>query len=158
MKKFVMASLVGATMMTLSAPVVSAEVATSEKHAKTVVEFRQALLQLVRSNVGVLGAMAKGKVEYDTEVMLTNGERLEQLSLMMDDYFATDTRNFDVETAALDKIWTQQEDFDSKVDAMTEAARTLQAAAKSGDKGQYKAAIGGIFKTCKGCHDSYKAD
>ena len=158
MKKFVVASLVGATMMTLSAPAAFAEVATSEKHAKTAVEFRQALLQLVRSNVGVLGAMAKGKVEYDTDVMLTNGQRLEQLSLMMDDYFATDTRNFDVETAALDKIWTQQDDFASKVDAMTEAAQTLQVAAKSGDKGQYKDAIGGIFKTCKGCHDSYKAD
>ena len=55
---------------------VSAEEAKSERQAANAVQFRQSLLQLVRSNLGPLGAMAKGQIPYDTEVMSTNAMRL----------------------------------------------------------------------------------
>lgn len=155
MKKTLM-MIAAAGLLTTTAA--SAKPAPSEKHAKTAVEFRQALLQLVRSNVGALGAMAKGNIPFDAERMAKNGQRLEQLSLMMSDYFVMDTTGFKVETAALDKLWQNQDDFNGKIEDMTKAAQALQVAATSGDEGQYKAAIGGIFKTCKGCHDDYKAD
>ena len=155
MKKTLM-MIAAASLLSTTAAV--AAPAKSEKQAKTAVEFRQALLQLVRSNVGALGAMAKGNIPFDAEKMATNGKRLEQLSLMMSDYFVMDTTGFKVDTAALDKLWQNQDDFNAKIGDMTKAAQALQVAAASGDEGQYKAAIGGIFKTCKGCHDDYKAD
>ncbi|MGJ8681294.1 c-type cytochrome [Paraglaciecola sp.] len=137
---------------------VNAAPAKSEKQAKQSVELRQSIFKLVKSNVGVLGAMNKGRVPLNPEILQKNGERLEQLSLMIEDYFATDTSGFDVDTGALNKIWKEQADFNSKAADLTKAAVALQAAAKSGDEGKYKSAIGGVFKTCKGCHDSYKAD
>ncbi|MBT0588081.1 c-type cytochrome [Alteromonas oceanisediminis] len=141
----------------LSTPVM-AEPATSEKQAANTVQFRQALLQLVRSNMGPLGAMAKGHIAYDENVMKTNGLRIEQLSMMMTDYFATDTSGFDVETDALPKIWQNMTDFEDKVSAMTKAAEALQIAASSADEGRYRSAIGELGASCKGCHDEYKKD
>ncbi|WP_026374604.1 c-type cytochrome [Aestuariibacter salexigens] len=135
-----------------------AQPAANQKQADTAVQFRQALLQLVRSNVGAIGAMNKGQIPFDTAQMEKNGLRLEQLSLMMADYFTLDTREFDTDTEALDKIWEKGADFQSKIDALTSAGQGLQSAAKSGDESQYKAAIGDVFKSCKGCHDIYKAD
>lgn len=142
----------------LSAFSVIAAPAKSEKQAKQAVEFRQSIFKLIKSNVGALGAMNKGVIPFDADTLETNGVRLEQLSLMLEDYFAVDTSSFDVSTEALNKIWSNTSDFNNKAQDLTKAAQNLQSAAKSGDEGQYKSAIGGVFKTCKGCHDSYKKD
>ncbi|MEP1551658.1 cytochrome c, partial [Paraglaciecola sp.] len=108
--------------------------------------------------VGILGAMNKGAVHFNAEILQTNSKRLEQLSLMIEDYFALDTTKFDVKTEALDDIWKNKADYKEKIDALTAASINLNKVATAGDEGKYKSAIGGIFKTCKGCHDSYKAD
>ncbi|MCV2885126.1 cytochrome c [Aestuariibacter sp. AA17] len=155
MKKLMLA--VALSVSSISCGVI-AEEAKSEKQAKTAVEFRQALMQLVRSNVGSLGAMSKGKIPFDAASMEKSGLRLEQLSLMMEDYFALDTRKFDVGSESLPKVWEDQADYKEKIQALTDAAAKLQNVAAAGNDSQYKAAIGGIFKTCKGCHDNYKAD
>lgn len=155
MKKLLISAVASAMLLTAG---VSAQEASSEKQAKSAAQFRQALLQLVRSNVGALGAMAKGAIPMDTQTIETNATRLEQLSLMMDDYFALDTSSFDIETEALPKIWQNRADFATKVDALTEASQGLKSAAMKGDESAYKAAIGSVLKSCKGCHDSYKAE
>ena len=95
MKKLLISAVASTMLLTAG---VSAQEASSEKQAKSAAQFRQALLQLVRSNVGALGAMAKGAIPMDTQTIETNATRLEQLSLMMDDYFALDTSSFDIET------------------------------------------------------------
>jgi cytochrome c556 len=155
MKKLLVGAIAGTMLLTTA---VSAQEASSEKQAKSAAQFRQALLQLVRSNVGALGAMAKGAIPMDAQTIETNASRLEQLALMMDDYFALDTSKFDIDTEALPKIWENRADFATKVDALTDASKGLKTAAMNGDEGAYKAAIGSVLKSCKGCHDSYKAD
>ncbi|WP_100641819.1 c-type cytochrome [Alteromonas facilis] len=135
-----------------------ADMAQSERQAASAATFRQALLQLVRSNMGPLGGMAKGQIPFDTEVMKTNALRIEQLGTMLPDYFATNTTSFNVDTEALPKIWDNMDDFVAKANDMVVAAQALQVAAESGDEGAYRKAIGGVGATCKGCHDSYKAD
>jgi cytochrome c556 len=150
------ATIIGTAM--LSTFSVFAEPAKSDKQAKDVTEFRQSIFTLVKSNVGVLGAMNKGAIPFDAETLQTNSLRLEQLSLMLEDYFATDTSGFDVETEALDKIWGNQADFKDKIGALTVAASNLNKVAKAGDTTQYKPAIGQVFKSCKGCHDNYRKD
>lgn len=137
---------------------VLAKPAQSEKQANTAVQFRQALFQLIRSNIGALGAMSKGKIPYDRAQMEKNALRLEQLSLMLTDYFVLDTRKFNLQTEALPQVWENHADFVAKADELTVAAVGLKEAAKSADKSRYKAAIGQIFNSCKSCHDDYKAD
>lgn len=136
----------------------SAAEATSEKQARTALKFRQSLFQLIRSNMGELGAMAKGHKPFDAAVMEKNGMRLEQLSLMIADYMALDTRKFKTDTEALDKVWEDKEEFAKKIEALTKAAQALQLAAKAGDESKFRPAIGAVGRTCKGCHDAFKAD
>lgn len=153
MKKVI--SLIALLSILASAQVVAVE---SEKQAKATVQFRQAILQLVRSNMGPMGAMAKGNIPYDAEVMLKNSERIEQLGLMMEDYFAPDTRAFDVETDAKDNIWENQADFNQKAQDMITAAIQVQEVASAGLADDYRKSIGALGATCKACHDDYKKD
>lgn len=136
----------------------TAEEAKSEKHAKAATQYRQSLFQLIRSNMGPLGGMAKGAIPYDTAVMETNGLRLEQLATMMSDYFDVDTRKFNVDTSAKPEIWQDFNTFSGKADDLIKAAQALQLAAQSGNEKAYRRAIGGVGATCKSCHDDFKAD
>jgi cytochrome c556 len=149
MKKIIMLSA-----LLLSAFTASAAPAKSAKQAGQAVEFRQAIFKLVKSNVGALGAMNKGAIPFNAETLQTNGARIEQLSLMLEDYFAIDTSGFDTKSEALPKIWKDEAGFKSKIDDLTKAAVNL----KSANESQYKSAIGDVFKSCKGCHKGYRED
>ncbi|GHF02791.1 c-type cytochrome [Thalassotalea profundi] len=135
-----------------------ADVAKSEKQAKRSVELRQAIFSLLGSNMGTLGAMAKGQIPVDAAVVEKNATRINQLSLMIDDYTRVDTSGFDVKTEALDKVWTERSNFEKHIADFTTASIALQKAAATGDEGTIKKAIGGVGKTCGGCHDIFKKD
>ena len=160
MKFFNKAIIAAATAGVVVSTSVAADVteASSEKHAKAATQYRQAVFQLVRSNMGPLGGMAKGALPFNESVMETNAVRLEQLADMMGDYLSVDTRKFDVETGAKDKIWDNFSDVETKVMALKTAAQGLQAAVKAGDESAYRGAIGKIGASCKSCHDDYKED
>lgn len=160
MKIFNKAIIIATTVGAVLSASATAEVteASSEKHAKAATQYRQAVFQLVRSNMGPLGGMAKGALPFDESVMQTNAVRLEQLADMMGDYLAVDTRKFDVETGAKDEIWDTFSDVEKKVMALKTAAQGLQAAVKAGDESAYRGAIGKIGASCKSCHDDYKKD
>lgn len=132
--------------------------AKSAKQALGAVKYRQSLLQLVRSNVGALGGMAKGAIPMDAKKIEKNAMRIEQLSLMMADYFVMDTREFNLPTDALNDIWVTHDDFKSRIEKLTAAAASLKTTAQQGDESQFKPAIGALLKSCKGCHDKYKAE
>lgn len=135
-----------------------AKPATSEKQAKYVTELRQSVFKLIRSNMGPLGAMAKGKIPLDVAVVEKNAVRLNQLSLMIADYSRTDTSKFNVNTEALPKIWQEPAHYGEYVDKFTLASQALITAAQSKDEASIKKAIGGVGKTCGGCHDDFKKD
>ncbi|MEC8231907.1 MAG: cytochrome c [Pseudomonadota bacterium] len=161
MRRFSKLMVAAASAATLiSSTVVASEVteASSAKHAKAATQYRQAMFQLVRSNMGPLGGMAKGALPFDESVMQTNAVRLEQLADMMGDYLAVDTRKFDVETGAKDEIWESFSDVETKIMALKTASQGLQAAVKAGDESAYRGAIGKIGASCKSCHDDYKKD
>jgi cytochrome c556 len=161
MRRFSKLMVAAASAATLiSSTVVASEVteASSAKHAKAATQYRQAVFQLVRSNMGPLGGMAKGALPFDESVMQTNAVRLEQLADMMGDYLSVDTRKFKVKTGAKDDIWENFSDVEKKVMALKTAAQGLQAAVKAGDESAYRGAIGKIGASCKSCHDDYKKD
>lgn len=144
--------------LTLAATTVIAQPAKSLKHATKATELRQSLFQLIVNNMGPMGAMAKGKIPIDKDLIAKNAMRINHLSLMIPDYMATDTRKFKVETEALDKVWTDPALLAEKANALTLAAANLQKVVLTGNDMAIKKAIGGIGKTCGGCHDSFKAD
>lgn len=140
----------------LTLPVVGAEL--TEKQAKSAVEYRQSLFELVKSNIGPLGAMAKGKAPIDEAVIAKNALRLEQLGLMISDYFVADTRNNKVSNKSSDAIWENQADFNNKAANLVKASKALQVIVANKDTANYRKGIGAVGATCKACHDDYKKD
>ena len=135
-----------------------AQEASSLKHAKYATELRQSVFSLLGSNMGPLGAMAKGKAPFDAAKAEKHAVRINQLSLMIADYSRTDTTKFDVETEALAKIWQEADKYSDSIDKLTKASSALIVAAQSKDEKAIKKAIGGVGKTCGGCHDDFKKD
>jgi len=153
-------SLLAITVATsvVAATAVVAQPASSEKHAVKATELRQSIFKLLGSNMGTLGAMAKGKIPVDAKVAEKNATRINQLSLMIADYTRTDTSKFDVKTQALAKIWQERDHFRKNIEKLTLASANLITVAQSNDEKAIKKAIGGVGKTCGGCHDNFKKD
>ncbi len=156
LKKSLLAITVATSLVATTAVV--AQPASSEKHAVYATELRQSIFKLLGSNMGPLGAMAKGKVPLDAKVVEKHATRINQLSLMIADYSRTDTSKFDVKTEALAKIWQDPKHYSKDIDKLSLASATLITAAKSNDESAIKKAIGGVGKTCGGCHDHFKKD
>ena len=66
--------------------------------------------------------------------------------------------NLMLKTEALAKIWQESAHYSKDIDKLTLASTKLIAAAKANDESAIKKAIGGVGKTCGGCHDDFKAD
>ena len=60
-------------------------------------------------------------------------------------------------THALPAVWEKPEDFAAKAHDFQQAATAFDAAAKSGDVAATKARFEALGKTCKACHDGYRA-
>jgi len=91
-------------------------------------------------------------------VVEKNATRINQLSFMIDDYTATDTSAYKVKTEALAKVWNEREAFEKRIKNLSLASDKLIKIAASGDEKAMRAAIGGVGKTCGGCHDDFKED
>lgn len=156
LKKSILALTVSTSLVVATTSL--AQPASSEKHAIYATELRQSIFKLLGSNMGPLGAMAKGKIPLDAKVVEKNAVRINQLSLMIADYTRTDTSKFNVKTEALAKIWQEPEHFNKDIDKLTLASSALIAAAKSNNESEIKKAIGGVGKTCGGCHDDFKEE
>jgi cytochrome c556 len=61
-------------------------------------------------------------------------------------------------TDAKAEIWQKPDDFLAKSRDFTAAARAFNAAAQSSDLAAIRAAHGTMGKTCKACHDLYRAE
>lgn len=162
MKNRLFAACLVASLSIICAPSFAHEhgvkAASSEKQANTAITFRKAVLQLVRSNMGPLGGMAKGNIPMDADVIGENAMRIEFLGNMMHDYFATDTSGYTLDTDAKNSIWKNHQDFTAKINDMVTAAANLQELVANNQEGDYRKGIGALGGTCKACHDDYKKD
>jgi cytochrome c556 len=61
-------------------------------------------------------------------------------------------------TRAKAEIWQKPEDFAAKDRDFQQAAQALKAAADGGDLDAVKARFADLGKSCKACHDSYRAE
>jgi cytochrome c556 len=129
-----------------------------QTQAERAVETRQAVLHLMGWNMAPLGAMARGRIDFDAALVETNAARLQALTKMMADAFSADTRANEVTTEALDVIWEQPEEFAAKVQAVIEASNRLADVTATGDEGAMREAIGNLGSSCGSCHDDFRLD
>lgn len=131
----------------------------ANKAAMDAVKARQAAMKLYAFNIGLLGGMAKGQIEYDADAATKAAAnialvtRLDQ-SRMWPPGSDTETLGSDV-TAALPKIWTAESKAGEIGGQLAEAAAAMEGAA-GGGLDSLRGAIGALGKACGACHDGYR--
>ncbi|MDJ0640051.1 MAG: cytochrome c [Paracoccaceae bacterium] len=122
------------------------------------VKARKAHMQLYSFNLGTLGAMAKGEVEYDAETASTAANNLAAVSqLSQRGYWLPGTSSDDLpdESRALPALWQEGSKAGEIGGKFAEAAAALAAVAGDG-KDAMAAAMGPVGKACGDCHEAYR--
>ena len=119
---------------------------------------RKAQMSLYGFNLGILGAMAQGKAEYDADAAMAAANNLAALTTM--DQSALWPQGSDNSakdnTRALPAIWENFPDVFAKAGATAEAAAAMQAAAGDGLEA-LQASMGPLGGACSACHKAYRA-
>jgi len=125
---------------------------------KKAIKARQGEMQLRSFNAGPLFGMAKGKVEYDSDLAAKLAANL-KLMLDLDNGRAwakgSDIDNYLGDTIALPKIWTTYPEINKYGKKYVQAVNELSAVAGNG-LDALKTKIGALGKSCKGCHDEFR--
>ena len=123
------------------------------------VSARNAHMQLYSFNLGTLGAMAKGEVEYDADAAAAAAGNLAALSsLNQSAYWVPGTSSEDLpgESRAKPEIWQAGSTAGEIGASFAEAAAALAAVAGDG-KDAMAGALGAVGKGCGDCHKAYRA-
>ena len=149
-----LAMLVSGTLFTASAQ----DGPTPAQRAAGATETRQSVFKLLLFNLLPIAGMAQG-APFDAELAEKNAYNIAALAPMIPDLFtAMDTRDFDVETEALDVIWENPAEFAAKAQALLEGANTFAEVAAGGDMAATLGAFRGLGGSCGNCHDDFRVD
>lgn len=124
------------------------------------VKARKAHMQLYGHNLAVLGAMAKGEVEYNADAATAAANNMVALTTMnQSSYWPAGTSSDDLpdQSRALPAIW-EDGGFAKAVEINTAmAAAATQLAAVAGDgQAAIGPALGAVGQQCGACHDDFR--
>ena len=115
---------------------------------------RKSHMQLYAHNLGILGGMAQGKIDYDAQAAQNAADNMVALAGMeQGTYWPEGTAEG---TKALPAIWENLDDFLDKEDGLHTAS--LAAAEVAGtDLESLQGAMAGLGGACSACHREYRA-
>lgn len=121
------------------------------------IKERKDLMKTYKDSASLVGKMAKGKEPYAADKVAAAMKQItsttEKFVTLYPEGSEPDPKS-DSKYYATDDVWLNMEGFKEKSVALKDAA-TKVAATTSFD--ELKAAAGGLFKSCKGCHETYRA-
>ena len=150
LKRTLAAATVAASLA--AAPLVSARLDSSEP----LQSYRQSYFAIVAMNFGPIADMVKGDIPWDLEKLqgwADDVEDVTELDLLRG--FAPGSEKGT--TRAKPAIWENMDDFEAKLADLKDAAKALDDAAESGDRGAIAEAVKATGGACKACHDEYKS-
>jgi cytochrome c556 len=115
--------------------------------------------ELMKGNGGAMKtviAMLKGEKPYDAKAAAA---AMKAIGGSVDKFLTLFPKGSETggDTAAKPEIWMNQADFASHGKALKDAAANAETAA-AGGADSFKAAMGGVGKSCKGCHEKYRVE
>ena len=118
-----------------------------------VIKYRESIMEAFSSHVSAVLAIATNKIDGQ-QYLEGHADAIASLASQLDILFPEGTGGGDTE--ALPNIWTESEKFAAAISSMQDAAAALQTAASEGKP--VMPAFAGIGKSCKGCHESFRAE
>jgi cytochrome c556 len=144
------------TLSGLAAAVIGGS-AVAQDMSNPAVGARHALMGLYAFNLGQLGAMAKGEMEYHADAAGAAAGNLAALAKL--DQTALWPEGTDSETVegsrALPAIWSDMDGFHAKADGLAEAAMAMEEAAGT-DLASLQGAMRDLGAACGACHKEYR--
>jgi len=120
------------------------------------VKYRKAAFTVMAAHFGRVGAMANGRVPFDAAAAQANMEVANTMAKLPFTAFGPGTDVGD--TRAKPNIWSDNAKFVAAANKMQEEMAKLNAAAKTGNLDQIKAAFGPVGGACKACHDDFRKE
>lgn len=155
-KKFI-ATTCAALLMGATVVAVAADGGPHDKAIKA----RQAMFQTYGFNIGILGAMAKGKMEYNAELAAESAANINAAANFGQSAYwpaGSDSETpGNARTRALPAIWETYPAVNEKSQALKDAAATMAAEAGTSLEA-LRGAMKDLGASCKGCHDDFRAE
>jgi cytochrome c556 len=119
--------------------------------------MRQSYFALLGMTLHPMGEMVKGNIPWDASQFASWANDLASVSqFSVERAFGPGSEMG--QTRAQPDIWLNMDDFKAKLAALRLETSELARVADSGDAGAIRAQFGKTARTCKSCHDDYKAD
>ncbi|MGP1630625.1 MAG: c-type cytochrome [Giesbergeria sp.] len=147
---------IAAIALSVAALVYAVPAAAQFEKAEDAIKYRQSALFVMGQHFGRIGAMANGKIPFDAKVAQENADIVATLAKLPWAGFGPGTDK-GRDTKAKPEIWTEQAKFREHADKLGTESVKLAAAAHTGDLDKLKSAFGETAKSCKACHDNYRA-
>ena len=128
--------------------------ALAQAKPDVLVKQRQAAMTLQGKYLGSIGAMLKGAVPYNADVVARNATFLENLARMPWDGFDPSTSG--EKSKAKPETYKEMAKFMAAADTLVAETVKLGTVARAKDEAGVKAAFGGVAKACGSCHDAYR--
>ena len=120
------------------------------------VKYRKAAFTVMAAHFGRVGAMVNGRAPFDAAAAQANLEVANTMAKLPFTAFGPGTDVGD--TRAKPNIWSDNAKFTAAANKMVEEMGKLNAAAKTGNLDQIKAAFGPVGGSCKACHDDFRKE
>lgn len=120
------------------------------------VKYRKAAFTVMAAHFGRVGAMVNGRAPFDAAAAQANLEVANTMAKLPFTAFGPGTDVGD--TRAKPNIWSDNAKFTAAANKMVEEMGKLNAAAKTGNLDQIKAAFGPVGGACKACHDDFRKE
>lgn len=117
------------------------------------IKARQGIMVYRAMQLGVLGGMAKGEIEYNAEAAQRAADNLLAASVLDTSMLWPKGSGHDANPASdvAPGLWDPASDIGGKAKAMADAATAMQAAAGQGPD-SLKTAMGPVGEACGACH------
>lgn len=145
------------TVLTLCICALLASVATHADEYESEIKARQAFMQILAYNNGMLAAMVRGKVPYDAE-QATIAARNVSLAASMNNgsmWPAGSDLDSHEGTVAKKEIWSTWPEAGNIFNELAMASTSLEAEAGKGVDA-LKAAMGPVGDACSSCHKKFR--